>query len=121
MQQLVSHKQMSGCTQESLTTLHAYGKRSSSSCTSTLASSTWLQRGGSSQLLPAQFQRRVPRHADRLEAQVHKLSVEDAVLRARMLQLDKHLGQTEFHDSVLLDKVRLPGGQRLPAREPPQP
>lgn len=49
---------------------------------------------------------------------MHKLSVEDAVLRARMLQLDKHvaLAQTEFHDSVLLDKVRLPGGQRLPAR-----
>ena len=42
---------------------------------------------------------------------MHKLSREDAVLRARMLQLDKHaaLVQTNFHDSVLLDKVRPPG------------
>ena len=42
---------------------------------------------------------------------MHKLSMEDAVLRARMLQLDKHaaLVQTKFHDNVLLDKVRLPG------------
>ena len=37
--------------------------------------------------------------------------MEDAALRARMLQLDKHVAlvQTKFHDSVLLDKVTLPG------------